>query len=157
MYEGWHVMRHELQLSCPGLTACHAWHARLPDYMQVPSGRLPTAAEPAAPPSGTEGAKPSLRQRLRTTWQQHPVLAVSCVLLFLAVVAVTLGVSIGISARNKGRYPWWAKGAVDSMAAWLLLIIPKSFSFHVLMRAVCCALSGSALFCTMPCCAVLLS
>lgn len=47
------------------------------------------------------------------------MLALTCVLLVLALVAVILGVSIGISAKNKGRYPWWAKGEVDTLGVWL--------------------------------------
>lgn len=85
----------------------------LPLAAQVPSGRLPTAEAPAPPPSPppTEvSPKPGWQRRLRQTWRRHPALAVSCIVVFLVLVAAVLGVAIGLSSMGKGRLPWWAKG-----------------------------------------------
>jgi len=87
---------------------------------QASAQYLPTtAAAAAAAPSRAEGPCPRApwQQKLRMTWQQHPVIALVCSLLFLMVVGLLLGVAIGVSARNQGSFPWWAKGTLHSQSS----------------------------------------
>lgn len=79
--------------------------------LQASSGHLPTSSAPAGP-RGTE-PKRTWQQRLRSTWQQHPTLALCFIGLFLTLVAAILGVAIGVSARNRGRFPAWGKGVCE--------------------------------------------
>lgn len=78
------------------------------------AGQLPTSAAPTS--AGTQAAAPkqTWQQRLRSFWQQHPTLALCCMALFLVLAAVILGVAIGISAKNRGKFPWWGKGELGA-------------------------------------------
>jgi hypothetical protein len=96
---------------------------------QASQGHLPTAAAPAGPPRSTE-PKLSWKQRLQSNWQKNPALALACIGLFLALVAVILGVSIGVSARNKGRMPWWARGDSHWGAGEQLKRFPQPLGKH---------------------------
>ena len=80
----------------------------------MPSGHLPTAEAPKVAPSPEAGTKAGLRQRLRGKWQKHPVIAACCLVAFLGLMAIVLGVAIGVSAQTKGRFPWWAKGEEEA-------------------------------------------